>query len=76
MLVDAPAEAVRARVGRWASVEAAGEARCRLRMSTDALDWAAFALGTLRADFTVVGPPELRAQLREWGDRFRRGATR
>jgi len=75
VLVDAPAEVVRGRIGRWASVEEAG-AGCRVRMSTDALDWAAFAIGSLQADFTVVGPPELRAHLRAWGDRFRHGAAR
>jgi predicted DNA-binding transcriptional regulator YafY len=75
VLVDAPAEVVRGRIGRWASVEEAGEG-CRVRMSTDALDWVAFAVGSLRADFTVVGPPELRAHLREWGDRFQHGAAR
>jgi predicted DNA-binding transcriptional regulator YafY len=75
VLVDAPAEVVRGRIGRWASVEEAGEG-CRVRMSTDALDWVAFAVGSLGAAFTVVGPPELRAHLREWGDRFQHGAAR
>jgi len=39
------------------------------------VDWAAFAIGSLQADFTIVGPPELRAHLRAWGDRFRHGAA-
>ena len=34
---------------------------CRMRMSTDSLDWAALAVGAVGADFTVVAPAELRA---------------
>src|SRR6476646_2298546 len=58
VLVDAPVDAVRARVGRWVSVEEAG-AGCRIRMSTDSLDWAALAVGAAGAEFTVVTPEEL-----------------
>ena len=69
-LVDAPASAVRARVGRWADVEEVDEERCRMRMSTDSLDWAALALGSVQATFTVEAPAELRVRLAEWGERF------
>jgi predicted DNA-binding transcriptional regulator YafY len=69
VLFDAPADRVRARVGRWVSVDEAGEG-CRMRMSTDSLDWAALAVGAVGADFTVVGPAELGAHLRGWGERF------
>jgi predicted DNA-binding transcriptional regulator YafY len=75
VLLDAPAEAVRARVGRWVSVEEAGEGRCRMRMSTDSLDWAALAVGSVAAEFRVVGPPALREHLRAWGRRFTRAAA-
>jgi predicted DNA-binding transcriptional regulator YafY len=74
LLVEAPAEAVEARIGRWAGVEAAGAGRCRLRMNTDSLDWAAFAVGTLGAEVTVVSPPELREHLQRWGERLVRAA--
>jgi predicted DNA-binding transcriptional regulator YafY len=74
-LIDAPASVVRARVGRWADVEEVGEERCRLRMSTDSLDWAALAVGALDADFTVVSPPALRAHLGRWGERFARASV-
>ena len=74
VLVDAPAETVRARLGRWADVEEAGSGRCRLRINTDSLDWAAFAVGAVGARATVVRPPELRAHLRDWGDRLTRAA--
>ena len=74
LLVEASADVVEARIGRWAGVEAAGEGRCRLRMNTDSLDWAAFAVGTLAAEVTVVSPPELRAHLQRWGERFARAA--
>jgi predicted DNA-binding transcriptional regulator YafY len=75
VLVDAPAAAIRARVGRWVGVEEAGEGRCRMRMSTDSLDWAALAVGALDADFTVVSPPALRAHLGTWGERFLRASV-
>ena len=72
VLVEAPADEIRARIGRWVTVEEAGERRCRMRMSADSLDWAALAVGALAADFTVVSPPELREHLRQWGERFAR----
>jgi predicted DNA-binding transcriptional regulator YafY len=75
VLVDAPADRIRARVGRWVGVEEAGEGRCRMRMSTDSLDWAALAVGALDADFEVVRPPALREHLRRWGERFARAAA-
>src|SRR6478736_5640896 len=74
VLVDAPADAVRARVGRWVSVEEAG-AGCRMRMSTDSLDWAALAVGATGAEFTIVTPDELGAHLRGWGERFVRSTA-
>ena len=46
-LVEAPAAAVRERVGRWVHVEEVDDGRCRLRMTTDSLDWALLALGAV-----------------------------
>jgi predicted DNA-binding transcriptional regulator YafY len=74
LLVEAPADAVRTRIGRWVRVEDAGEGRCRVRMHTDSLDWAALTVGTTEAECTVVSPPELREHLRTWGARFARAA--
>ena len=78
VLVEAPAAAVRERIGRWAAVEdlgtEGGTARCRVRMSGDSLDWPAMALGMVGADFHVISPPELRDQVRDWGRRFSAGA--
>ncbi len=71
-LVDAPATAVRERIGRWSTVEEAGAGRCRVRMTADSLNWPAMALGMLDADFSVVTPPELPALLHSWGTRFLR----
>ncbi|MFJ9844503.1 helix-turn-helix transcriptional regulator [Kitasatospora sp. NPDC101155] len=73
-LVEAPAERVRAHVGRWGEVEEAGAERCRLVMTADSLDWPAMALGSLGAEFQVVRPPELRELLGEWAARFGRAA--
>jgi predicted DNA-binding transcriptional regulator YafY len=74
-LVHAPAERVRERVGRWATVtelgpEGAGPPRCLLEMRADSLDWPAMALGTLGAEFTEVTPPELVELLHDWARRF------
>jgi predicted DNA-binding transcriptional regulator YafY len=72
VLVDAPAAAVRERIGRWSTVEEAGAGRSRVRMTTDSLDWPVMALGAVGADFEVLSPPELADQVRDWGRRFSR----
>jgi predicted DNA-binding transcriptional regulator YafY len=72
VVVHAPAEAVRAKVGRWSTVEEVDADRCRMVMTSDSLDWPVMALGTLCADFDVVSPPELVEQLHEWAGRFDR----
>ena len=58
-VVDASADTVRTRLGPWATAEDDGQGRSRLRIRTDSLDWAALALGSVGAEFRVVGPPEL-----------------
>jgi hypothetical protein len=67
---------VKSIIGRFAVVEPLGDAgngkRCRVRMRVDHLDWAIFALGMVRSEFKVVGPPELVEQLQEWSTRFAR----
>ncbi|MFC4533645.1 helix-turn-helix transcriptional regulator [Sphaerisporangium dianthi] len=75
VVVRAPAAAVRGAVGSWATVTEIDETSCRLLMSSDSLDWPAMALGTLRADFEVVRPPELVDHLRDWAARFTRSTT-
>jgi predicted DNA-binding transcriptional regulator YafY len=69
-LVDAPAETVRQRYGRWATAEEVTETRSRIRMTVDQLDWPMLLLGSLGADFQVIAPPELLDQVRDWGLRF------
>jgi len=73
-LVEAPADDVRRRVGPWATVTEETGARCRLRMDTYDLGWAALALGSVAAEFTVLAPPALRDLLAEWAGRFDRAA--
>jgi predicted DNA-binding transcriptional regulator YafY len=46
--------------------------RCRVRLSTDSLDWAAFALLTVACDFEEVSPPALGAHLQGWAERIGR----
>jgi predicted DNA-binding transcriptional regulator YafY len=71
---DAPVDAVHERIGRWTSVTGSGPGRCRARWSGDSLDWAAFAVGIVAADFRVIGPPELRDLVSDWSRRFTRAA--
>ena len=72
VIVEAPADAVRERIGRWASVSEIGATRCRARMTADALEWPIMGLGMVGADFQVVSPPELIDWVRDWGARFSR----
>ncbi|GAA1892801.1 helix-turn-helix transcriptional regulator [Streptantibioticus ferralitis] len=72
VLVEAPAAAVRERIGRWSTVEEVDAERCRMLMTTDSLDWPAMALGVLGADFRVLDPPELLDRIHDWGARFNR----
>ncbi|MDP9482046.1 MAG: WYL domain-containing protein [Chloroflexota bacterium] len=52
----------------WGTVESLGERSCRLRMSVDTLDWPSMVLAAVDADFEVVEPAELRADVRRMGD--------
>jgi predicted DNA-binding transcriptional regulator YafY len=72
VLIDAPAQDVRERIGRWSIVEDIGAARCRVRMTPDSLDWPLMALGVVGAEFQVISPPELLDRVRDWGGRFSR----
>jgi predicted DNA-binding transcriptional regulator YafY len=74
-LVHAPAESVRSMVGRWATIEDVDESSCRLRMTVDNLDWPAFTLGAIGAEFEVVRPAELTDRIRELGERFTRATS-
>ncbi len=69
-VITAPADSVRSRVGRRASIDERADGTCRLRFSTESLDWAAHTLGATGADFVIQGPPELFEHLRTWADRF------
>src|SRR5437588_346448 len=72
VIVEAPAEMVRERIGRWASVAEISVSRCRVRMTADALEWPVMGLGMVGADFQVISPPELIDWVRDWGARFSR----
>ncbi len=74
--VDAPAAEVEARVGRWATIEPVDDRTCRLRMTSNSLDWAIAALIGLDADFAVHAPLGLVDQLDTRARRLRRAANR
>jgi predicted DNA-binding transcriptional regulator YafY len=74
-IVDAAAEAVRSRLGAWASVETLDDRRCRVRMASDALEWPTVALCTLGVGFEIVSPPEMVEFARASGERLRSAAA-
>ncbi|MGY4103053.1 helix-turn-helix transcriptional regulator [Nocardia sp. R16R-3T] len=74
-LVHAPADDVRRKIGRWAEVNERGDHSCLVRMTSDALEWPAMALGSLNSEFTVIGSPALREYLAEWATRFDRATA-
>ncbi|GAA1842136.1 YafY family protein [Pseudonocardia ailaonensis] len=57
---------------RWATVTPLGPDRCAMRLTTDDLNWAAFALGSCGVEFEVRSPPELVVLLHDWAARFSR----
>jgi predicted DNA-binding transcriptional regulator YafY len=72
-VVEAPAAAVRERLGRWAMVTESGPGRCLVTIeNADGLDWPVIALGVTGADFRVLTPPELAERIADWGARFTR----
>jgi predicted DNA-binding transcriptional regulator YafY len=75
-IVEAPAAAVRERIGPWSSIEEVGPGRCRVTMTPrEDSYWAVIALGVLGADFQVISPPEVADRVREWGARFTRATS-
>jgi predicted DNA-binding transcriptional regulator YafY len=75
-VVEAPAAAVRDRIGQWATIEDLAPGRCRVRMTPrEDSHWAIIALGVIGADFRLISPPELADRIREWGARFSRAVA-
>ena len=70
--VSAPAEQVRARIGRWASVESLDAGRSDVTINADSLDWAMIGLIATGEPFRVLGPPEFVAYLRDVNRRLSR----
>jgi len=68
--INAPADDVERRIGRWATVTATGPGTCRALMTADDLEWPVLALAQLDADFRVVEPPELRERVAGIARRF------
>jgi predicted DNA-binding transcriptional regulator YafY len=75
-VVQAPAAAVRQRIGRWATVSDDGGGACRVLVEADDLDWPATALAMTGAEFTVITPPELVDHLRRMAGRLAAAADR
>ena len=75
-LLHADAATVRSRIGAWATVEEIDDARCRLRMTADSVDWVLSTLGATGAEFEVVTPPSVIEHARRWAGRFQRAVER
>lgn len=75
VVIDAPANAVAARVERWAEVHPRTPSSCTMTMETDSLDGPLYALGAIGAEFTVVSRPELARLAADWGRRFVRAGA-
>jgi len=69
-VIEAPLADVERAIGRWASVEAAGTTRTRVRMTADSPEWALFGLAAVDAPFSIEGPREVRELAERWGRRF------
>jgi predicted DNA-binding transcriptional regulator YafY len=75
-IVEAPAAAVRERIGPWSAIDEMSPGRCRVTMTPPANShWAIIALGVVGADFQVISPPEVADRVREWGARFTRATS-
>jgi predicted DNA-binding transcriptional regulator YafY len=73
--IDASAAAVEARIRPGeGSVQALGDDRCVLRTQGDSIEWLAFMLMWLDADFEVAEPPELVEHLAAMARRLGRSA--
>jgi predicted DNA-binding transcriptional regulator YafY len=70
--IAAPAESVRARIGRWAEVNPLSDSECAVQIRADSMDWAVLALGMADADFRVTGPPEFATYLADLAGRLSR----
>ena len=74
VVVQASSATVRAALGPWGTVEEIDRERCRLRMTVDSLDWPALAVGSIKAEFEVISPPEFVEHIQEWAARFNHAA--
>ncbi len=74
--VDAPLHEIAGQLPSTLAELTADEGGTRVRMRADSLDWVAGVLAGLRADFCVIRPDELRAQLAHLASRVARNAKR
>lgn len=75
-LIEAPAEVISRRIGRWAVIEEHGPGQCLVTMTPpDNSDWPVIALGMTGADFQVIDAPEVTERLKAWTARFSRATA-
>ena len=74
VLLDAPVEAIAARIPATLAELEHDDGRTRLTLRSDSLEWAAGVLAGLGADFEVVRPDELREHLAQLAARLLAGS--
>ncbi|NYE96103.1 putative DNA-binding transcriptional regulator YafY [Psychromicrobium silvestre] len=75
LLMHAPLESVREKLGDWAQLSERSEASCELRISAYSADWAAFAVLSSGADFELIDAPGLAELLDDWTERIKNSTT-
>ena len=70
-LVQARAELVARRIGRWGTVTSVSPEVCRLEMTARDVRWIVFGLAIVEAPFELVeAPDEVRREMSAWASRF------
>jgi hypothetical protein len=75
-VVQARADVVARRIGRWGTVTPVSSEVCRLEMTARDVRWIVFGLAIVEAPFELEEAPEtVRREMSEWADRFATAAT-
>ena len=75
-VVQARADVVTRRIGRWGKVTGVSEEVCRLEMTAREAPWLVFGLAVVGAPFTLEEAPDVvRREMAEWTGRFSAAAS-
>lgn len=68
--VELPADRVQEHLAEWGTATPLTPTTCTVQILVENLDWAAFALASLHAPFTVRGPDAAIKHFADWGQRL------